>query len=72
MRMVEAGVMARDTDMANVANEGFYMKPIDIRIDKPYAHRDMHLSNSHGATTNQGVRLGSTHGEVTRRFGGMK
>ena len=72
IRMVEAGVMARDTDMANVANEGFYMKPIDIRIDKPYAHRDMHLSNSHGATTNQGVRLGSTHGEVTRRFGGMK
>ena len=71
-RMIEAGVMAYRTDMSNTDGEGFYMKPIDIRIDVPYAHRDMHLSNAHGATTTPNVRLGSTHGVVTRRFGGMK
>ena len=70
-RMIEAGVMAYRTDMSNTDGEGYYMKPIDIRIDKPYAHRDMHLSNGHAASTTQNVRLGSTHGAKTRRFGGI-
>ena len=71
-RMIEAGVMAYRTDMSNTDGEGYYMKPIDIRIDKPYAHRDMHLSNGHAASTTQHVRLGSTHGAVPRRWGGMR
>jgi len=69
-RYVEAGVMAIDTDMANVDSEGFYLKPIDIRIDLPYAHRDMLLQNS--SETTDRVHLGTVHGEVTRRWGGLR
>ena len=62
-RYIEVGVTAKDTDMG----EGFYMKPIVVKLSDDYAHRDMNMAN----TTATIVKHYGVTGEQKRRFGGV-
>tara|TARA_Y100001937_G_scaffold66714_1_gene91231 strand:+ start:1632 stop:4163 length:2532 start_codon:yes stop_codon:yes gene_type:complete len=64
-RYLSAGVGIHNTD----AQEGFYMKPIEVYLDNMPSHPDMLRLNT-VETSNSPVRYGDSHGVIYRRWGG--